>query len=116
MGYTIWKQEQLLFTPSATIGVARYVFDKDLAEYTSRYIGAEMNITYTLPITALQYKVPQPLNPQIKNSEFSGTLDAIVSLRIGYANHFAAGFAHSTFSELYARLSVGIGFSRFENP
>ena len=115
LGYTVWKQEQLVLTPSATIGVTRYSFDQN-QDYTSRYIGAEMNLTYTVPIIPLRYKVPQLLNSQRTSKEFVGSIDAMLSLRVGYAQHFASRFTNTTFSEVYVRLSVGLGLTRLENP
>jgi hypothetical protein len=115
LGYTVWKQDQLVLTPSATIGVTRYSFQNQI-DYTSRYLGAEMNLTYTVPIIPLRYTMPLALNSQRTSKEFVGSIDAMVSLRMGYAQHFNFRFTNTTFSEVYVRLSVGLGLTRLENP
>lgn len=111
-GYVIWEHQGFSIAPCLISGETWRSLAQDPQKYTYlNSLGGEVNVSYTFPLAPIN--MPGAL-PEIKDM-----VDAMIGVRIGYAQHFTsdnsgiffAPFAIPAHHEFSIRLVLGIGFS-----
>lgn len=113
-GYIVWEHQGFSIAPCFLSGEAWRSLEKDRSKFTYlNSLGGEVNFSYTFPFH-------YPVVPGVSVPEITDMIDAVISLRLGYAQHFtsdnsrrlfASPFAFPAHQEFSARLVLGIGFS-----
>ncbi len=114
IGYIVWEHQGFSIAPCFLSGETWRSLEKDRSKFTYlNSLGGEVNFSYTFPFH-------YPVVPGVSVPEITDMIDAVISLRLGYAQHFtsdnsgrlfAAPFAFPAHQEFSARLVLGIGFS-----
>ncbi len=112
-GYIVWEHQGFSLAPCFLSGETWRSLAEDRSKVTYlNSLGGEVNLSYTFPLHHLNIageSIP----------EITDIIDAVISLRLGYAQHFTsdnsgtffAPFAIPAHQEFSARLVVGVGFS-----
>ncbi|MFY7998184.1 MAG: hypothetical protein ACOVSW_06240 [Candidatus Kapaibacteriota bacterium] len=113
-GYIVWEHQGFSIAPCFLSGETWRSLEQDKSKITYiNSLGGEVNLSYTFPFH-------YPVVPGVSVPEITDMIDAVISLRLGYAQHFtsdnsgrlfAAPFAIPAHQEFSARLVLGIGFS-----
>lgn len=111
LGYAVWKSENFLLTPCASIGFSRYTFDTNYSrkKYTLRnHLGGAIDMSYFVPLLDSPFHSLEQRKLGIQE-----IIEAMISVRLGYAQHFENGFTTPTHQEFSLRVMVGISTHKF---
>jgi hypothetical protein len=108
LGYAVWKQEDILLSPCVNIGFSRYTFESNRTNTLYTHLGGAVDMSCFLPLAASPFQSLEERKLGVKE-----IIEAMISVRLGYSQHFMNSFSIPAHQEFSIRLMLGIGTHKF---